>query len=203
MPCAGRRLGAARRGGPRIRARRRHRRARARRAARASASNWDPELRARRARHGVDRRGVRDRARRRDHVRAVARRARPGRALPRPCVQPGAPRRELPLRPLVRRSPGAASRSCADTRRSRATSTWPHCSRRRSPCCSPSPNVRSRITCASSDVRVSRVEGRLELRDGSQAELDAESLIAAEERGLRLLAATSVVLAAALVAFRI
>ncbi len=50
---------------------------------------------------------------------------------------------------------------------------------------------------------VSRVEGRLELRDGSQAELDVESLIAAEERGLRLLAATSVVLAAALVAFRI
>jgi hypothetical protein len=51
--------------------------------------------------------------------------------------------------------------------------------------------------------RVSRVEGRLEGRDGSQEELDAESLIAAEERGLRLLAAAAVVLAAALVAFRI
>ena len=51
--------------------------------------------------------------------------------------------------------------------------------------------------------RVSSVEGRLELRDGSETEIDAESLIAAEERGLRLLAAASVILAAAMVAFRL
>jgi hypothetical protein len=51
--------------------------------------------------------------------------------------------------------------------------------------------------------RVVGVQGRLELRDGSEEQLDAESLIAAEERGLRLLAAASVVLAAAMVAFRL
>jgi hypothetical protein len=51
--------------------------------------------------------------------------------------------------------------------------------------------------------RVASVEGSLELRDGSTSELDADALIAAEEMGLRLLAAASVVLAAALVAFRL
>jgi len=51
--------------------------------------------------------------------------------------------------------------------------------------------------------RVASIEGSIELRDGSESELDADALIAAEEAGLRLLAATSVVLAAALVAFRI
>jgi len=51
--------------------------------------------------------------------------------------------------------------------------------------------------------RVEAVEGQLELRDGSRERLDADGLILAEERGLRLLAAASVVLAAALVAFRI
>jgi heme O synthase-like polyprenyltransferase len=51
--------------------------------------------------------------------------------------------------------------------------------------------------------RVAAVVGELELDDGSREHLDADSLIAAEERGLRLLAAASVVLAAALVAFRI
>ena len=51
--------------------------------------------------------------------------------------------------------------------------------------------------------RVSSVEGSLELRDGSRETLDADSLIAAEERGLRLLAAASVLLAAAMVAFRL
>jgi len=51
--------------------------------------------------------------------------------------------------------------------------------------------------------RVAAVDGELELEDGSRDRLDADSLIAAEERGLRLLAAASVVLAAALVAFRI
>jgi hypothetical protein len=51
--------------------------------------------------------------------------------------------------------------------------------------------------------RVAAVDGELELDDGSRERLDADSLIAAEERGLRLLAAASVVLAAALVAFRI
>ena len=51
--------------------------------------------------------------------------------------------------------------------------------------------------------RVAAVDGELALDDGSRERLDADSLIAAEERGLRLLAAASVVLAAALVAFRI
>ena len=51
--------------------------------------------------------------------------------------------------------------------------------------------------------RVAAVDGALELENGSRERLDADSLIAAEERGLRLLAAASVVLAAALVAFRI
>jgi hypothetical protein len=50
---------------------------------------------------------------------------------------------------------------------------------------------------------VASVDGELRLRDGSLERLDAERLIAADERGLRLLAAASVVLAAALVAFRI
>lgn len=51
--------------------------------------------------------------------------------------------------------------------------------------------------------RVESVEGSLELRDGSESKLEVEALIAAEETGLRLLAAASVLLAAALVAFRI
>ena len=51
--------------------------------------------------------------------------------------------------------------------------------------------------------RVISVDGALELRDGTRERLDADGLIAAEERGLRLLAAASVVLAAALVAFRL
>ena len=51
--------------------------------------------------------------------------------------------------------------------------------------------------------RVGAVEGELVLRDGSREALDAERLIAADERGLRLLAAASVVLAAALVAVRL
>jgi hypothetical protein len=51
--------------------------------------------------------------------------------------------------------------------------------------------------------RVAAVDGELALRDGSRELLDADRLIAAEERGLRLLAAASVVLATALVAFRI
>ena len=50
---------------------------------------------------------------------------------------------------------------------------------------------------------VAAVDGELELRDGSRKRLDADRLIAAEERGLRLLAGASVVLAAALVAFRL
>jgi hypothetical protein len=51
--------------------------------------------------------------------------------------------------------------------------------------------------------RVVAVEGELELRGGERERIDADSLIAAEERGLRLLAAASVLLAAALVGFRI
>jgi len=51
--------------------------------------------------------------------------------------------------------------------------------------------------------RVQVVSGELELHDGSRESLDADRLILAEERGLRLLAAAVVVLAAALVAFRV
>ena len=51
--------------------------------------------------------------------------------------------------------------------------------------------------------RVASVDGELELRDGTRERLAEDYLIAAEERGLRLLAAASVVLAAALVAFRL
>jgi hypothetical protein len=51
--------------------------------------------------------------------------------------------------------------------------------------------------------RISGVSGTLELRDGTREPIAAPALIAAEERGLRLLAAASVVLAAALVAYRI
>jgi predicted outer membrane lipoprotein len=51
--------------------------------------------------------------------------------------------------------------------------------------------------------RVRTASGELELQDGSLETLDADRLIAVEERGLRLLAATVVVLAVALVAARI
>ena len=51
--------------------------------------------------------------------------------------------------------------------------------------------------------RVADVSGSLELRDGTREPLVAPTLIAAEERGLRLLAAATVVLAAALVAYRL
>ena len=51
--------------------------------------------------------------------------------------------------------------------------------------------------------RVASVDGGLELRDGSREQLALDDLIAAEERGLRLLTAASVVLAAALVAVRL
>lgn len=51
--------------------------------------------------------------------------------------------------------------------------------------------------------RVAAVNGEIELRDGGREALDESRLIAAEERGLRLLAAATVLVAAALVAFRI
>jgi hypothetical protein len=51
--------------------------------------------------------------------------------------------------------------------------------------------------------RVIAVDGEVRLRDGSSNRLDADRLIVVEERGLRLLAAASVVLAASLVAMRI
>ncbi len=51
--------------------------------------------------------------------------------------------------------------------------------------------------------RVAAVDGRLELTDGSSLELDAAQLIAADERGLQLLTAAVVLLAAAVVAFRL
>jgi hypothetical protein len=51
--------------------------------------------------------------------------------------------------------------------------------------------------------RVAAVDAVLELEDGSRERIDVDRLIAADELGLRLLAATSVMLAAALVAFRL
>ena len=51
--------------------------------------------------------------------------------------------------------------------------------------------------------RVTEVGGEIVLRDGSREPLDAARLIAPEERGLRLLTAAVVVLAAALVVFRL
>jgi hypothetical protein len=51
--------------------------------------------------------------------------------------------------------------------------------------------------------RVASVDGTVELADGSRERLDVPRLIVVEERGLRLLAAASVVLAATLVAYRL
>lgn len=51
--------------------------------------------------------------------------------------------------------------------------------------------------------RVAVVHGQLELRDGSLEALDASGLITPAERGLRLLGAATVVLAAALVVYRL
>jgi hypothetical protein len=51
--------------------------------------------------------------------------------------------------------------------------------------------------------RVESVEGALVLRDGERESLDAHRLIAPAERGLQLLGAATVVLAAALVAMRL
>jgi hypothetical protein len=51
--------------------------------------------------------------------------------------------------------------------------------------------------------RAVSITGGIELSDGSRQHLDAGWLLAAEERGLRLLAAASVALAATLVAFRL
>ncbi len=51
--------------------------------------------------------------------------------------------------------------------------------------------------------RVAAVDGDLVLLDGSRERLDTERLIAPEERGLRLLTAAVVVLAVALVVFRL
>ena len=51
--------------------------------------------------------------------------------------------------------------------------------------------------------RVHAVRGEFELGDGSLERLDASRLIAPVETSLRLLAAATVLLAAALVAFRL
>jgi len=51
--------------------------------------------------------------------------------------------------------------------------------------------------------RVDEISGEIVLRDGRRKAIDAHWLIAAEEDGLRLLAASTVTLAAALVAFRL
>lgn len=62
-----------------------------------------------------------------------------------------------------------------------------------------------RLSTSARDVRrrVARVEGRLELHDGTVVPLDAASLVAAPEAALRLLALSTVLLAAALVVLRI
>ena len=129
--------------------------------------------------------------------------ARPRRALPRRRVQPRAPRRALPLRSVVRPRLGRLPAWSAATPRSRATSAS-----RRSLAAAFAVLLSLAQRALSNHVRfvrrrVAAVDGELELRDGSRERLDADRLIAAEERGLRLLAAASVVLAAALVAFRI
>lgn len=51
--------------------------------------------------------------------------------------------------------------------------------------------------------QVTAVRGELELREGSRMALDESSLMGSQERALRVLTAATVVLAAALVAFRI
>lgn len=51
--------------------------------------------------------------------------------------------------------------------------------------------------------RVTAVRGEIELRDGASEPLDTVRLIAPAERGLRLLAAATVALASAMVAFRL
>jgi hypothetical protein len=50
---------------------------------------------------------------------------------------------------------------------------------------------------------VASVHGEMELRDGSRFAIDAATLMVSQERALRLLTATTVALAAALVAFRL
>ena len=51
--------------------------------------------------------------------------------------------------------------------------------------------------------RVADVEGQIELLDGSRHAIDSSTLIGSHERALRLLSAATIVLAAALVAYRI
>ena len=136
-------------------------------------------------------------------VRAVARRSSSRRALPRPRVQPRALRWPLPLRPLVRARLGRLPRGLRVRGGRRRASTSRRCSRLRSPSCCRSPSGRSRITSASCAVGSRASRGELELATARRDSSTPAPLIAAEERGLRLLAAASVVLAAALVAFRI
>jgi hypothetical protein len=51
--------------------------------------------------------------------------------------------------------------------------------------------------------RVADAEGEMELDDGSRVAIDASTLMGSQERALRLLSAAAVVLAAALVAYRV
>ena len=149
LPRARRRVGAARGRGARVRARRGRRRARARRAARAAAADGNPELRPRRTRRGLHRRRVRDRGGRRDQRSSRGSWHSFPSALPRARLQPRAPRRTLPLGPLVRarvgRLPGRL-RLRSGRGRSRRS---PPCSPLPSPCSSRSRSGHSRITCVS------------------------------------------------------
>ena len=133
LPGARDRLGSPRRSGGGFRARGRDRRPRARRAARAPAPHGDSEPRARRPRRDLDRRSVRDRRCGRDRLRALDRPARPGRRLPRSRLQPRAPRRTVPLGPLVRSRVGWVSRRlwiCGGRRRPERRSAARGCVRR-------------------------------------------------------------------------
>ena len=203
LPRTGRRLGTARRRGRGVRSGRRDRSTRARRAQRTAAAHEHPALGAGRAGRHLDRRGLRDRCRRRGRVRALARPARPRRTLPRPRLQPRAPRWPLPLGSLVRaclgRIPGRLRLRRGGRRHSASTRSLP----RRSPCCSRSRSAPSRTTCATSAAASPPSTESSSSATARASRSTADGLIVAEERGLRLLAAASVVLAAALVAFRI
>ena len=136
-------------------------------------------------------------------VRAVARGTRSRRALPGARLQPRAPRRTLPLGSLVRarvgRLPGRL-RLRSGRGRSRPRRAARRCLRR-APLAGAASALESRALRAP-PRRHRRGAPGPSRRLGGRARAPSRS-IAAEETGLRLLAAASVVLAAALVAFRI
>ena len=203
LPRARRRLGTARRRRRGVRARRRDRRACARRAHGRPLRTSIPELRPRRR---SPRSRSAPRARSASSARscsALARRARAGRRLPRPRLQPRAPRRTLPLGSLVRprlgRLPGGLRLCRGRGRPERRSAARRRV--RRPPLARPARALEPRpASCGAASLR-STASSSCATARASRSTRDR--LIAAEERGLRLLAAASVVLAAALVAFRL